>query len=74
MFFDRCYPIFRHLENKDMYIILAAGSSCGDALTGIRSFIGFSKNPTEKEVFEVFGNVKSQKDELKKVYDAGYNC
>jgi len=74
MFFDRCYPIFRHLENKDMYIILAAGSSCGDALKGIRSFIGFSKNPTEKEVFEVFGNVKSQKNELKKVYDAGYNC
>ena len=74
MFFDRCYPIFRHLENKDMYIILAAGSSSGDALKGIRSFIGFSKNPVEKEVFEVFGNVKSQKDELKKVYDAGFNC
>ena len=74
MFFDRCYPIFRHLENKDIYIILAAGSYSGDALTGIRSFISFSKNPTEKAVFEVFGNVKSQKDELKKVYDAGYNC
>ncbi len=57
-----------------MYIILAAGSNSGDALTGIRSFIGFSKNPTEKGVFEVFGNVKSQKDVLKKVYEAGLNC
>ena len=74
MFFDRCYPIFRHLENKDFYIILAAGSSCGDALTGLKSFIGFAKNPTIKEVFEVFGNVKSQEDTLKKVYDAGLNC
>ena len=74
MFFDRCYPIFRHLENNDFYIILAAGSSCGDALTGLKSFIGFAKNPTIKEVFEVFGNVKSQEDTLKKVYDAGLNC
>ena len=74
MFFDRCYPIFRHLENKDFYIILAAGSSCGDALTGLKSFIGFAKNPTIKEVFEVFGNAKSQKDTLKEVYDAGLNC
>ena len=74
MFFDRCYPIFRHLENKDFYIILAAGSSCGDALTGLKSFIGFAKNPTIKEVFEVFGDAKSQKDTLKKVYDAGLNC
>jgi len=74
MFFDRCYPIFRDLENKDYYIILAAGSSCGDTLAGIRNFIGFSKNPTEKEVFEVLGNVKSQNDQLKKAYDAGFNC
>lgn len=74
MFFDRCYPIFRHLEDKDYYIILAAGSDCGDALTGLRSFIGFSKNPTEKEVFEVLGNVRSQKGLLKKVYDAGFGC
>lgn len=74
MFFDRCYPIFRHLENKDFYIILAAGSSCGDAFIGLKSFIGFAKNPTIKEVFEVFGDVKSQKDTLKKVYDAGLNC
>ena len=74
MFFDRCYPIFRHLENKDFYIILAAGSSCGDALTGLKSFIGFAKNPSIKEVFEVFGNAKSQEDTLKKVYDAGFNC
>ena len=74
MFFDRCYPIFRHLENKDFYIILAAGSSCGDALTGLKSFIGFAKNPTIKEVFEVLGNAKSQKDTLKKVYDACLNC
>ena len=71
MFFDRCYPIFRHLENQDYYIILAAGSYSGDALTGIRSFINFSRNPTEKEVLEVFGNVSS--GELKKAYDAGYN-
>lgn len=74
MFFDRCYPIFRHLENNDFYIILAAGSSCGDALTGLKSFIGFAKNPTIKEVFEVLGNAKSQNDTLKKVYDAGLNC
>ena len=74
MLCDRCYPIFRHLENKDFYIILAAGSSCGDALTGLKSFIGFAKNPTIKEVFEVFGDAKSQKDTLKEVYDAGLNC
>ena len=61
MFFDRCYPIFRHLENKDFYIILAAGSSCGDALTGLKSFIGFAKNPTIKEVFEVLGNAFSNR-------------
>ena len=74
MFFDRCYPIFRHLENKDFYIIIVAGSSCGDALTGLKSFIGFAKNPTIKEIFEVFGNVKSQGDVLKRVYDAGFHC
>ena len=74
MFFDRCYPIFRHLDSKDMYIILAAGSDSGDALSGIRSFINFSKNPTEKAVFEVLGNVKFQKDMLKKVYNAGFDC
>ena len=53
---------------------MTAGSSCGDALTGLKSFIGFSVNPTIKEVFEVFGNVKSQKDVLKEVYEAGKNC
>lgn len=74
MFFDRCYPIFRHLENKDYYIILAAGSDCGDALTGLKSFIGFSVNPEIKEVFQALGNVKSQKNLLKKVYDAGKTC
>lgn len=74
MFFDRCYPVFRHLENQDYYIIMAAGSSCGDALTGIKSFIGFSVNHTIKEVFEVFGNVKSQDNVLKEVYEAGKNC
>lgn len=74
MFFDRCYPIFRHLENKDFYIIMAAGSSCGNALMGLESFIGFAKNPTIKEVFEVFGNVKSQSGLLKEVYDAGFHC
>ena len=74
MFFDRCYPIFRHLENQDYYIIMAAGSSCGDALIGIKSFIGFSVNPNIMKVFEVFGNVKSQEDVLKEVYEAGKNC
>ena len=74
MFFDRCYPVFRHLENKDYYIILAAGSSCGDTLAGIRNFIGFSKNPTEKEVFEVLGDVKSQKDRLNNATHAASNC
>ncbi len=74
MFFDRCYPIFNHLENKDYYIITAVGSSNGDALTGIRSFIGFSKNPTEKSVFTVVGDAKSQKDLLKEVFEAGKNC
>ena len=74
MFFDRWYPIFRHLENQDYYIIMAAGSSCGDALTGIKSFIGFSVNPTIKEVFEGIGNVKSQDNVLKEVYEAGKNC
>ena len=74
MFFDRCYPVFRHLENQDYYIIMAAGSSCGDALTGIKSFIGFSVNPTIKEVFEGIGNVKSQDNVLKEVYEAGKNC
>ena len=73
-FFDRCYPIFNHLENKDYYIITAVGSSNGDALTGIRSFIGFSKNPTEKAVFTVVGDAKSQDDLLKEVYEAGKNC
>ena len=74
MFFDRCYPIFNYLEDKDYYIITAVGSSNGDALTGIRSFIGFSKNPTEKGVFTVVGDAKSQPDVLKEVYDAGFNC
>ena len=74
MFFDRCYPIFNHLEDKDYYIITAVGSSNGNALTGIRDFIGFSKNPTEKAVFTVVGDVKSQPDVLKEVYDAGKNC
>ncbi|MCR5026902.1 MAG: flavodoxin family protein [Methanobrevibacter sp.] len=74
MFFDRCYPIFNYLEDKDYYIITAVGSSNGDALTGIRSFIGFSKNPTEKAVFTVVGDAKSQPDVLKEVYDAGFNC
>ena len=74
MFFDRCYPIFNHLENKDYYIITAVGSSNGDALTGIRSFIGFSKNPTEKAVFTVVGDAKTQPDVLKEVYEAGFNC
>lgn len=74
MFFDRCYPIFRHLDSKDYYIILAAGSDCGDALTGLKSFINFSINPKIREVFDVYGNAKSQKSVLKKVYDAGFNC
>ena len=73
-FFDRCYPIFRHLENKDYYIITAAGSTNGDVLTGIRDFIGFSKNPTEKAVFSAFGDVKSQPELLKEVYNAGFHC
>lgn len=73
-FFDRCYPIFRHLENKDMYIITAAGSDNGNVLTGIRDFISFSKNPTEKAVFSAFGDVSSQKDLRDKVYKAGKNC
>ena len=74
MFFDRCYPVFRYLEDKDYYIITAAGSSNGDALKGIRDFIGFSKNPTEKDVFSAFGDVKNQNDLLEKVYNAGKNC
>ncbi len=74
MFFDRCYPIFNHLEDKDYYIITAVGSSNGDALTGIRSFIGFSKNPTEKAVFTMVGDAKSQPELLKEVFDAGFNC
>ena len=74
MFFDRCYPIFRHLENVDYYIVLAAGSDCGDALTGLESFINFSVNPNIMEVFKALGNVKSQKDLLEKVYNAGKNC
>lgn len=73
-FFDRCYPIFNHLENKDYYIITAAGSSNGNALTGIRDFIGFSKNPTEKAVFSAIGDVKNQNDLLEEVYDAAKNC
>ena len=74
MFFDRCYPIFRYLEDKDYYIITAAGSSNGDALKGIEDFIAFSKNPNIKEIFSGFGDVKNQKDLLKEVYDAGKNC
>lgn len=74
MFFDRCYPIFRHLENQDYYIIMAAGSNSGDALTGLKSFIGFSVNPNIRKVFDVSGNVKSQNDVLKEVYEAGKNC
>ena len=73
-FFDRCYPIFRDLENKDYYIITAAGAKNGNVLTGIRDFISFSKNPTEKAVFSAFGDVKSQPDLLKEVYDAGFHC
>lgn len=73
-FFDRCYPIFRHLENKDYYIITAAGSKNGDVLTGIRDFIGFSKNPTEKAVISGFGDVKSQPELLKEAYNAGFHC
>lgn len=74
MFFDRCYPIFNHLEDKDYYIITSAGSSNGNALTGIRDFISFSKNPTEKAVFTVIGDAKSQPDLLKEVYEAGFDC
>ena len=74
MFFDRCYPIFNHLENKNYYIITSAGSSNGNALTGIRDFISFSKNPTEKAVFSCYGDVKSQPDLLKEVYEAGFHC
>lgn len=74
IFFDRCYPIFNHLENKDYYIITAVGSSNGDALTGIRSFIGFSKNPQEKKVFTVVGDAKAQEDLLDEVFEAGKNC
>lgn len=73
-FFDRCYPIFNHLENKDYYIITAAGSSNGNALTGIRDFIGFSQNPTEKAVFTVVGDVTQQDDIRSEVYEAGKNC
>jgi hypothetical protein len=43
-------------------------------LTGIRDFIGFSKNPTENAVFSAFGDVKSQPDLLKEVYNAGLKC
>lgn len=73
-FFDRCYPIFSHLENKDYYIITAVGSSNGNALTGIRDFISFSKNPTEKAVFTVVGDVSSQDDIKSEVYRAGRHC
>ncbi|WP_296795224.1 flavodoxin family protein [uncultured Methanobrevibacter sp.] len=73
-FFDRCYPIFNHLENKDYYIITAVGSSNGNALTGIRDFIGFSQNPTEKAVFTVVGDVTQQDDIRSEVYEAGKNC
>ena len=74
MFFDRCYPIFRDLENKEYYIITAAGASNGDALKGIEDFISVSKNPNIKEIFSAFGNVENQKDVLKEVYDAGKAC
>jgi multimeric flavodoxin WrbA len=73
-FFDRCYPIFNHLENKDYYIITAVGSSNGNALTGIRDFISFSKNPTEKAVFTVVGEVSNQEDIKSQVYSAGKHC
>ena len=73
-FFDRCYPIFNHLENKDYYIITAVGSSNGNALTGIRDFISFSVNPTEKAVFTVVGDVSSQDDIKSEVYRAGRHC
>ena len=73
-FFDRCYPIFNHLKDKDYYIITSAGSSNGNALTGIRDFIGFSQNPTEKAVFTVIGDVSSQDDLKSEVYDAGKSC
>ncbi|MBR6024491.1 MAG: flavodoxin family protein [Methanobrevibacter sp.] len=73
-FFDRCYPIFNHLENKDYYIITAVGSSNGNALTGIRDFISFSVNPTEKAVFTVVGDVSTQDDIKSEVYRAGRHC
>ncbi len=73
-FFDRCYPIFRDLENKDYYIITSAGSTNGNVLQGIRDFISFSKNPTEKAVFSAFGDVKSQPELLKEIYEAGFHC
>jgi hypothetical protein len=62
------------LENKDYYIITAAGSSNGDVLRGIRDFISFSKNPTEKAVISGFGDVKSQPKLLKEAYEAGFDC
>ncbi|WP_407377637.1 flavodoxin family protein [Methanobrevibacter sp.] len=74
MFFDRCYPIFRHLDSKDYYIILAAGSDCGDAITGLESFIKFSINPKIRKVFKALGNAKSQKHLLEEVFEAGKNC
>ena len=71
MFFDRCYPIFRHLKDKEYYIVLAAGSDCRDASKGIENFISFSQNPKIMDVFEVYGNVTSKSEILKKAYDAG---
>ena len=64
----------KHLPIRDYYIITSAGSSNGNALTGIRDFISFSKNPTEKAVFTVIGDAKSQPDLLKEVYEAGFDC
>jgi len=51
---------------------MAAGSFSGDALTGIRSFIEFSKDPNIKEVIEVFG--KASSENLEKAYDSGFKC
>lgn len=73
-FFDRCYPIFNQMEDKEYYIIMSAGASTGNAINGIRDFINFSKNPQEKGVFTVIGDAKSQSELLKEVYDAGFNC
>lgn len=73
-FFDGCYPIFNQLEDKGYYIITSAGSSNGNVLAGIRYFISFSKNSTEKAVFTVIRDAKSQYELLKEVYGVGFSC